>query len=100
MDITIPDANLLGVLKNKISEYQPPKSQEDLVNEALDNPIGSPRLEELVAGKKDVVIITSDHTRPVPSRITMPILLKRIRAANPQIDIKIFDSIPPPPPLL
>ena len=90
MDITIPDANLLGVLKNKISEYQPPKSQEDLVNEALDNPIGSPRLEELVAGKKDVVIITSDHTRPVPSRITMPILLKRIRAANPQIDIKIL----------
>lgn len=90
MHIAIPDKNLLGVLENQIAEYQPPKSPEDLINEALDNPIESPRLEELVAGKKDVVIVTSDHTRPVPSKITMPILLKRIRAANPQIEIKIL----------
>ena len=37
-----------------------------------------------------MVIITSDHTRPVPSKVTMPILLKRIRSANPDIDIKIL----------
>lgn len=41
--------------------------------------IGSPKLEELVR-KKRMVIITSDHTRPIPSRLTMPILLRRIRA--------------------
>jgi nickel-dependent lactate racemase len=43
-----------------------------------------------VEGKKDMVIITSDHTRPVPSKITLPILLKRIRRVNPSIDIKIL----------
>lgn len=37
-----------------------------------------------------MVIITSDHTRPVPSKITMPILLRRIREVNPAIDITIL----------
>lgn len=37
-----------------------------------------------------MVIITSDHTRPVPSKITLPILLERIRSANPNIDINIL----------
>lgn len=37
-----------------------------------------------------MVIITSDHTRPVPSKITMPILLQRIRNVNPNINIKIL----------
>ena len=37
-----------------------------------------------------MVIISSDHTRPVPSRVTMPILLRRIREANPDIEITIL----------
>ena len=35
----------------------------------MDNPIGSQTLEELAKGKKDIVLISSDHTRPVPSHI-------------------------------
>lgn len=57
---------------------------------ALDNAIGSPSLEELAKDKKNVVIISSDHTRPVPSHVTMPILLRRLREANPDIDITIL----------
>jgi len=56
----------------------------------LDGPIGSPKLEELVKGKKNIVIISSDHTRPVPSQIITPILLRRIRSAPPDADIKIL----------
>ena len=37
-----------------------------------------------------MVIISSDHTRPVPSHVTMPILLRRLREANPDIDITIL----------
>ena len=37
-----------------------------------------------------MVIISSDHTRPVPSRVTMPIILRRIRKANPDIKITIL----------
>ena len=37
-----------------------------------------------------MLIITSDHTRPVPSRITMPQLLAGVRAGNPQAEITIL----------
>ena len=56
----------------------------------MDNPIGSDRLEDLAKGKENVVIITSDHTRPVPSRIIMPVILERLRKGNPNIKIKIL----------
>jgi lactate racemase len=90
MKLDIEDKNLIGILKSKAHEYKAELSQEELVEKALDNPINSPKLEEMVKGKKEIVIITSDHTRPVPSKITMPILLRRIRSVNPSIDIKIL----------
>lgn len=90
IEIEIPDHNLVGILESKAHTYHASGSQEEIVNRALDHPIGSTYLEELVRGKKNMVIITSDHTRPVPSKVTMPILLKRIRAVNPDIDIKIL----------
>ena len=90
VDINIPDQNIAGILESKAHSYKAELSQEALVEHALDNPIGSQRLEELVKGKSNMVIITSDHTRPVPSKITMPILLRRIREANPSIDITIL----------
>lgn len=61
-----------------------------LVRAALDAPIGSPSLGALAAKAKRVLIITSDHTRPVPSAITLPILLETIRAAQPEAEIKIL----------
>ena len=35
-------------------------------------------------------MITSDHTRPVPSRITLPLLLERLRKGNPDIEVSIL----------
>ena len=66
------------------------KGQRGLVWAALENPIGSPRLRELAKGKKNILVITSDHTRPVPSRVTMPPLLEEIRAENPLADITLL----------
>ncbi len=36
------------------------------------------------------MIITSDHTRPVPSSITLPLLLREIRTENTDVNIKIL----------
>mgnify|MGYP003623940211 CR=1 FL=1 len=36
--------------------------------------------------------MTSDHTRPVPSAITLPILTQEILAGNPDADITILIS--------
>ena len=90
MSAEIADKNVLAVLESKAASYKAEKSQEELVEESLDNPIGSPRLEDLVKDKKKITIISSDHTRPVPSQITMPILLRRIRSVAPEAQISIL----------
>lgn len=66
------------------------KTEEELVQDSLDHPIGTPKLSELSEGKKKVVVISSDHTRPVPSGIMMPLILKEIRKGNPDADITIL----------
>jgi nickel-dependent lactate racemase len=88
--VEIEDKKFVGSLVSKVESYQPGKSPEELVEASLDNPIRSPKLEKLVRGKKNIVIISSDHTRPVPSKIITPILLRRIRSAQPDANIKIL----------
>ena len=90
LPVEIDDRNFVGSLVSKVESYHPGKSPPELVEASLDHPIGSPRLEELVKGKKNIVIISSDHTRPVPSKIITPIPLRRIRAARPDANIKIL----------
>ncbi|MEE1200988.1 MAG: lactate racemase domain-containing protein, partial [Christensenellales bacterium] len=66
------------------------KTGIELVREALANPVGAPKLSELSAGKDRVVIIASDHTRPVPSKAIIPPMLDEIRRGNPEADIAIL----------
>lgn len=81
---------LAGVLTSSIEEYTPEANETELVKRALENPIASERLSELARGKENVVIIASDHTRPVPSKIIMPLLLSEIRQGNPDAKITIL----------
>ncbi|WP_299032497.1 nickel-dependent lactate racemase [uncultured Anaerococcus sp.] len=80
----------VDILVSQAGDFKAEKSQEDLVKDALNNPIGTEKLSELVKGKKTITIISSDHTRPVPSAITMPILLEEIRSTNPDAEITIL----------
>lgn len=66
------------------------KTEDEIVIEAMEHPIGSPKLSELSAGKQNVVIICSDHTRPVPSRHIIPFMLRQIREGNPRADITLL----------
>ena len=85
--IEIPDENFVCSLETHSGNFKMSGTEQEIVERALDNPIGSKSLEELVRDKRRMVIISSDHTRPVPSRVTMPIILRRIRKANPDIKI-------------
>lgn len=87
---TIPDELVAGVLVSKTESYVPTMSEQELVRDALNNPINSLPLCELAKSKKHIVIISSDHTRPVPSHITMPILLEEIRKYNKDVKITIL----------
>lgn len=90
MNLEIEDKNLEAVLVSKAHNFVVTKSESEIVKDSLDNPISSLRLEELAKDKENVVIITSDHTRPVPSRVIMPQILERIRRGNPNAKIKIL----------
>ena len=81
---------LSALLEPKINEYVPEADGAELVRRAMDAPITSPRLSELARGKKKVVIIASDHTRPVPSKLIIPPMLREIREGNPDADITIL----------
>lgn len=87
IEAQIDDARLVGVLESKAHHYKPEAGEQELVKKALENPIASPRLRDLVKGKNKIVIIASDHTRPVPSKIMAPIMLEEIRSGNPNADI-------------
>ena len=88
--VEIPDARLRAVLTAELHSYKADMRPDALVEHALQNPIGSAPLSELARGKKNVVIIASDHTRPVPSRVIIPPMLREIRKGNPAAEITIL----------
>lgn len=43
---------------------------EALIEDALDHPIGTPRLEEMVSKQDKVAVIVNDHTRSGPNALS------------------------------
>jgi len=88
VDLDIPPENYMGTLNPKdIKEIENPI---DEVKRALAHPIGSKQLKELVSPQDKVVILASDITRPCPSYILLPPILKELNEAdvsNDQITI-------------
>ena len=90
LELHVDEKNLKAELNSRTDSYDAGKGEAELVREALANPIGTPRLCELAKGKNRIVLVTSDHTRAVPSKLTLPLLLEEIRRGNPEADITIL----------
>ena len=86
----IPDDRIRAVLCSRLESYTPPMGEAELVETALHSPIGSDTLENLAKGKRSIVLIASDHTRPVPSKVLLPPMLAAIRRGNPDAQITIL----------
>lgn len=72
VELEIPEA--LRVLEMKEA-----KALEDVagaVYDALENPIESPPLKQIAAGRRNACIVISDVTRPVPNRAILPPMLE------------------------
>ena len=54
------------------------KEEVEMLKNAMDNPIGSPRLEEMVSVEDKVLIVVNDHTRPGPNKIIAKELTERL----------------------
>ena len=86
----IADERVSAVLSSHLESYVPTMGETELVEAALRAPIGSEPLEQLAVGKKNIVLIASDHTRPVPSKVLVPPMLAAIRRGNPHAEITIL----------
>jgi len=79
LEIPIDEKKLIGVLQPK--EVRGIEWVEDAVKESLEKPVGSLSLSEIVKGKKTVLILTVNFTRPSPRALIKPIadLCKRMK---------------------
>ncbi|MEN6593418.1 MAG: nickel-dependent lactate racemase [Clostridiaceae bacterium] len=78
--LTVPDENLIGILLPNPVEHTLTGEQEVL--RALAEPIGTPRLGQIVHPGEKIAIVTSDITRPMPSYKVLPALLDELYAAG------------------
>jgi nickel-dependent lactate racemase len=61
VDVSVPEENLLGVILKDAPVSG--KTEEEVILDALDHPIGTPRLKDIVKHGETVCIVVSDITR-------------------------------------
>jgi len=77
LEIEIPSRNLAGVLRPKeLPGVSDPKEE---VKKALENPINSDRLTNIVKPGDRIAIVIDDITRPLPSRHILPPILSELK---------------------
>ena len=76
--VSIPEKNLIA---NPMTH---PRSGVDAVAYAIDNPIGSDKLSNLVHAGQTIAIITSDISRPMPTWQVLPSVLKELQQGGIQ----------------
>ena len=78
--VEVPEKNLLAVLTANPMEHA--HRGEATVRHAMANPIGTPKLEEMVHPGQKVAIVTSDISRPLPSYELLPSVLDALYAGG------------------
>ena len=78
--LNVPDENLICVLMP--NTVQQGLTGEAEVSRALNNPIGTPRIGQIVHPGETVAIVTSDITRPLPSYKILPLLVEELLQAG------------------
>lgn len=93
---TVSDQNVKAVLRRK--GFNRVAGFPTTVESALDNPIGTPKLREIIAPKKaaSVLIVVNDITRPTPYDLILPPILAEIEeggVADKQVTLLIANGI-------
>lgn len=80
LKFSIEDSNFLAnLIPNKLEIGI---SGQDEIRRALMEPISSKPLREIVSAGERIAIVTSDITRPMPSKLVLPVLLEELNAAG------------------
>jgi len=90
IELDIPEENLcFNLLRN---EFPLPPGEGEEIQRAIQNPVESKRLKDLVSKGASVVILVDDRTRMTPQKLILPYVLEELRAAgvkNSQIKLII-----------
>ncbi|HSF83916.1 MAG TPA: nickel-dependent lactate racemase [Anaerolineales bacterium] len=76
LPVTIPD-DWLGEIVAPVP-VQPAADPPEVIAQALANPIGAPRLEQLARPGQKATILIDDYTRKTPTHLLLPPLLEKL----------------------
>jgi nickel-dependent lactate racemase len=82
--LDIPERNLLGIFSPSIVKVE--KSEEQIIEETLSHPIGSPPLTQILKGREKVLVVVDDYTRSTPVQKILPCLIKELERAGVKKD--------------
>ena len=87
----IDEANLLGSLLPRVPSGLSREQEKEAVKKALDNPIGTEKLNKLVRSGQRVVLLVDDWTRPTPAYKVIPVVIQELLDCGVKVeDIKII----------
>lgn len=81
-ELDIPDRQVAGVVRGKV--MFPEINGDQMVARALENPIGTSRLRDIIRSKPErkVAVVVNDITRPTPYHDMLPPLLDEIHSGG------------------
>lgn len=79
-EFEVEDKNIIMEVKQNKVNISTTGIEE--VKRALSNPIGCDRLNKIVKPGEKIVIVTSDITRPMPSKVVLPPLIEELLSAG------------------
>lgn len=90
--LDVDDSNIIGFLELNHVDIQLLGIEE--VKRAMNAPIGTKRLKDIAQPGEKIVIITSDITRPTPSKLMLPVVIDELLQAKvSKDDIKIIFAL-------
>jgi nickel-dependent lactate racemase len=93
IDVTVADEHLIGVIEKPVPTSE--LTEEQVIRRALAEPIGTPRIGEIVRPGQTVAVLVSDVTRlwHRPA-VFLPILVEALNEAGvPDRDIRFFGAV-------
>lgn len=92
VDVSVPEENLLGIIQKEVPASAP---EEEVIQEALAHPIGTPHLREIVKPGETVCIVVSDITRAYQRMwVYLPFIVKELNDAGiKDEDIRFLSAI-------
>jgi len=86
--LTVEDRRLLCIMYPSKAEVA--QDEGTVITRAMEAPIASPRLRDLARAGQKVVVLTSDITRPCPTRLMLPAVMAELNAAGvPDRDVTV-----------